>query len=175
MFFNKERGGFEVVSDAKQSLKSKLRTLIRSQQKPNPIYKAAVAVATAKQTAHHSRGLHTVAHTLTVRHQSTEVIVCPRFARLPHVAGGGGRNTNSDMAFNNSENMPRAVVVTRANTTCLCACPYWVFAACCLCTPTYANHMGRPFDVTTYNPLTRLGYRDYSAVREVFSLTRPDD
>ena len=31
------------------------------------------------------------------------------------------------------------------------------------------------FDVTTYNPLTRLGYRDYSVIREVFSLSRPDD
>jgi len=31
------------------------------------------------------------------------------------------------------------------------------------------------FDVTTFNPLTRLGYRDYSVVREVFSLRRPDD
>lgn len=31
------------------------------------------------------------------------------------------------------------------------------------------------FDVTTYNPLTRLGYRDYSVIREVFSLQRPDD
>lgn len=31
------------------------------------------------------------------------------------------------------------------------------------------------FDVTTFNPLTRLGYRDYSVVREVFSLQRPDD
>ena len=29
------------------------------------------------------------------------------------------------------------------------------------------------FDVTTYNPLARLGYRDYSAVREVFALARP--
>lgn len=31
------------------------------------------------------------------------------------------------------------------------------------------------FDVTRFNPLTRLGYRDYSVVREVFSLKRPDD
>lgn len=31
------------------------------------------------------------------------------------------------------------------------------------------------FDVTSYQPLTRLGYRDYSVVREVFSLKRPDD
>lgn len=31
------------------------------------------------------------------------------------------------------------------------------------------------FDVTAFNPLTRLGYRDYSVIREVFSLTRPDD
>jgi len=31
------------------------------------------------------------------------------------------------------------------------------------------------FDVTRFNPLTRLGYRDYSVVREVFSLQRPDD
>jgi len=31
------------------------------------------------------------------------------------------------------------------------------------------------FDVTRFNPLARLGYRDYSTVREVFSLTRPDE
>ncbi|SLN54963.1 Flavin reductase like domain protein [Falsiruegeria litorea R37] len=31
------------------------------------------------------------------------------------------------------------------------------------------------FDVTTYRPLARLGYRDYSVVRELFSLQRPDD
>lgn len=31
------------------------------------------------------------------------------------------------------------------------------------------------FDVTRFNPLTRLGYRDYSVIREVFSLERPDD
>ena len=31
------------------------------------------------------------------------------------------------------------------------------------------------FDVTRYVPLARMGYRDYSAVREVFGLTRPDD
>lgn len=31
------------------------------------------------------------------------------------------------------------------------------------------------FDVTRYNPLTRLGYRDYSVIREVFELARPDD
>lgn len=31
------------------------------------------------------------------------------------------------------------------------------------------------FDVTTYAPLTRLGYRDYGVIREVFSLQRPDD
>lgn len=31
------------------------------------------------------------------------------------------------------------------------------------------------FDVTTFNPLTRLGYRDYSVIRDVFSLKRPDD
>ena len=30
-------------------------------------------------------------------------------------------------------------------------------------------------DVTTYRPLARLGYRDYCAVTEVFTLTRPDD
>jgi len=28
-------------------------------------------------------------------------------------------------------------------------------------------------DVTLYKPLARLGYRDYSAVGEVFPLTRP--
>lgn len=31
------------------------------------------------------------------------------------------------------------------------------------------------FDVTTFQPLARMGYRDYSVVREVFSLARPDD
>ncbi len=31
------------------------------------------------------------------------------------------------------------------------------------------------FDVTTFQPLARLGYRDYSAVRDLFSLARPDD
>ena len=31
------------------------------------------------------------------------------------------------------------------------------------------------FDVTRYNPLSRMGYRDYTMVREVFELTRPDD
>ncbi|MEX3014519.1 flavin reductase family protein [Gymnodinialimonas hymeniacidonis] len=31
------------------------------------------------------------------------------------------------------------------------------------------------FDVTTYNPLTRLGYKDYSVIREKFSLARPGE
>ncbi|MEM9199045.1 MAG: flavin reductase family protein [Pseudomonadota bacterium] len=31
------------------------------------------------------------------------------------------------------------------------------------------------FDVLAYNPLSRLGYRDYTVVRDVFSLARPDD
>ena len=31
------------------------------------------------------------------------------------------------------------------------------------------------FDVTTYRPLSRLGYRDYSVVDNIFSLARPDD
>ncbi len=31
------------------------------------------------------------------------------------------------------------------------------------------------FDVTTYQPLARLGYRDYARVSEVFELARPDD
>ena len=31
------------------------------------------------------------------------------------------------------------------------------------------------FDVTRYQPLTRLGYRDYGVIKEVFRLTRPDD
>ncbi len=31
------------------------------------------------------------------------------------------------------------------------------------------------FDVTKFNPLTRLGYKDYSVIREIFSLIRPDD
>lgn len=31
------------------------------------------------------------------------------------------------------------------------------------------------FDVTRFQPLSRLGYRDYAAVTAVFSLNRPDD
>ncbi|MGJ8628136.1 MAG: flavin reductase family protein [Sulfitobacter sp.] len=31
------------------------------------------------------------------------------------------------------------------------------------------------FDVTRFNPLARMGYRDYSTVREVFEMQRPDD
>ena len=31
------------------------------------------------------------------------------------------------------------------------------------------------FDVLTYRPLTRLGYRDYSVVRDKFSLNRPGE
>ncbi len=31
------------------------------------------------------------------------------------------------------------------------------------------------FDVTTFNPLSRLGYRDYAVVENVFELARPDD
>ncbi|GLQ25882.1 flavin reductase family protein [Sulfitobacter pacificus] len=31
------------------------------------------------------------------------------------------------------------------------------------------------FDVTRFAPLSRLGYRDYSVVREVFEIIRPDD
>ena len=31
------------------------------------------------------------------------------------------------------------------------------------------------FDVTSFKPLARLGYRDYSIVSELFSLNRPDD
>ncbi len=31
------------------------------------------------------------------------------------------------------------------------------------------------FDVLTYNPLTRLGYRDYSVIRDKFSLNRPGE
>lgn len=31
------------------------------------------------------------------------------------------------------------------------------------------------FDATVYVPLSRMGYRDYTAVREVFELMRPDD
>ncbi|EEE37632.1 flavin reductase domain protein, FMN-binding [Rhodobacteraceae bacterium KLH11] len=31
------------------------------------------------------------------------------------------------------------------------------------------------FDVTSFQPLARLGYRDYAVVRELFSLNRPDD
>lgn len=31
------------------------------------------------------------------------------------------------------------------------------------------------FDVTTFQPLSRLGYRDYARVTELFSLKRPDE
>jgi flavin reductase (DIM6/NTAB) family NADH-FMN oxidoreductase RutF len=31
------------------------------------------------------------------------------------------------------------------------------------------------FDVLSFNPLTRMGYRDYSVIREKFSLTRPGE
>ena len=31
------------------------------------------------------------------------------------------------------------------------------------------------FDVTRYNPLTRLGYKDYSVIRERFSMNRPGE
>ena len=31
------------------------------------------------------------------------------------------------------------------------------------------------FDVTSFQPLARLGYRDYTRVTELFSLKRPDD
>ncbi|MEQ8368760.1 MAG: flavin reductase family protein [Roseicyclus sp.] len=31
------------------------------------------------------------------------------------------------------------------------------------------------FDVLKFNPLTRLGYRDYSVIRDVFSLSRPGE
>ncbi|SHJ04053.1 NADH-FMN oxidoreductase RutF, flavin reductase (DIM6/NTAB) family [Palleronia salina] len=31
------------------------------------------------------------------------------------------------------------------------------------------------FDVLSFNPLSRMGYRDYTVVREAFELMRPDD
>lgn len=31
------------------------------------------------------------------------------------------------------------------------------------------------FDITTFHPLSRLGYRDYTRVTDLFELTRPDD
>ena len=31
------------------------------------------------------------------------------------------------------------------------------------------------FDITTFQPLTRLGYRDYSVIRDVFELKRPGE
>jgi flavin reductase (DIM6/NTAB) family NADH-FMN oxidoreductase RutF len=31
------------------------------------------------------------------------------------------------------------------------------------------------FDVSTFQPLSRLGYRDYAVVENVFELDRPDD
>lgn len=35
-------------------------------------------------------------------------------------------------------------------------------------------HDGR-FDVTRFNPVSRLGYRDYAVVRDIFELARPND
>ncbi len=35
--------------------------------------------------------------------------------------------------------------------------------------------VGGRFDVTRFNPVARLGYRDYTVVREVIELARPDD
>ncbi|MBA86224.1 flavin reductase family protein [Thalassobius sp. S69A] len=31
------------------------------------------------------------------------------------------------------------------------------------------------FDVSSFSPLSRLGYRDYAAITELFALSRPDD
>jgi flavin reductase (DIM6/NTAB) family NADH-FMN oxidoreductase RutF len=31
------------------------------------------------------------------------------------------------------------------------------------------------FDVTTFQPLARMGYRDYTVVKDLFELKRPDD
>ena len=31
------------------------------------------------------------------------------------------------------------------------------------------------FDVTTFQPLARLGYRDYAVIEDLFELKRPDD
>ena len=31
------------------------------------------------------------------------------------------------------------------------------------------------FDVTRFQPLSRLGYRDYAQITDLFSLSRPDD
>ena len=31
------------------------------------------------------------------------------------------------------------------------------------------------FDITTFEPLARLGYKDYTRVTEVFSLKRPGE
>ena len=31
------------------------------------------------------------------------------------------------------------------------------------------------FDITSFHPLARLGYRDYTRVTDIFSLSRPDD
>lgn len=35
--------------------------------------------------------------------------------------------------------------------------------------------VGGRFDVTRYQPLARMGYRDYAVIREVFELSRPDE
>nr|XP_006824174.1 PREDICTED: regulator of G-protein signaling 22-like [Saccoglossus kowalevskii] len=51
LFFNKERGGFEVVSSAKKEITNKIRTLVQQSKKPSPIYRAATFVANAKKVS----------------------------------------------------------------------------------------------------------------------------
>ncbi len=49
-----------------------------------------------------------------------------------------------------------------------CMARWWVF--------TYAMIVcATDFDITTFRPLARLGYRDYSVVDNTFTLQRPDD
>ncbi|XP_071965530.1 regulator of G-protein signaling 22-like [Antedon mediterranea] len=46
--FNKERGGFEVVTNAKQELKNQMQAAVRSKQSPNHIYKVTKQVLNEK-------------------------------------------------------------------------------------------------------------------------------
>ena len=39
LFFNKETGGFEILTDAKKKMVSQIKTAVRSSQKPSKIYK----------------------------------------------------------------------------------------------------------------------------------------
>ncbi|XP_033123615.1 regulator of G-protein signaling 22-like [Anneissia japonica] len=48
LVFNKDRGGFEVVTDAKQELKSQMQAAVRSKQSPNQMYQVTKQVISEK-------------------------------------------------------------------------------------------------------------------------------